>query len=154
MRFIHLAATLSCLLISIQQTQAASIVDNKHDETIAYLQTYGYLPADAKKSEKISDKMFRQALKKLQVSEKRCLLVKIRENFHKKGMKLMTAFALFTIYHIFGKNMIHFLLDKLVNRNYRVTCKKCDSCKHKKYFGIHLNLSQPHSANQITFQFV
>ena len=49
-------------------------------------------------------------------------------------MKLMTAFALFTIYHKFGKNMIHFLLDKLVNRNYRVTCKKYDSCKHKKVF--------------------
>lgn len=83
MRFIHLAATLSCLLISIQQTQAASIVDNKHDETIAYLQTYGYLPADSKNSEKISDKMFIKALKIFQVSEKKFMFNLLIKNIVK-----------------------------------------------------------------------
>lgn len=68
-KFIHLAATLSCLLISINKFEAASIVDAKHDETVAYLQTFGYLPVE--NEQKIPDKLFRQALKKFQVSERR-----------------------------------------------------------------------------------
>lgn len=67
-RFFQLT-TFCFLLISINEIQSASIVDSKRSETIAYLQNFGYLP-EAKFSEKISDEMLREALKKFQVSGK------------------------------------------------------------------------------------
>lgn len=64
-----LAFVISCLLISIYETQAASLIGSKQSETIAYLKEFGYLPKTEENNEKISDEIFVEALKKLQVSE-------------------------------------------------------------------------------------
>lgn len=66
MKFLY--PTAICLLISIHEIQTASVVGNKHSETIAYLQSFGYLP-EAKNNKEITHKELKHALKQLQVSK-------------------------------------------------------------------------------------
>lgn len=58
-----------CLLISIYEINTAIVVSGKHSETIAYLQSFGYLPR-GKNNNEITHKELRQALMQLQVSLK------------------------------------------------------------------------------------
>jgi hypothetical protein len=56
-----------CLLISIYEIHTATVVGGKHSETIAYLQSFGYLP-EGKHNKEITHQELKQALKQLQVS--------------------------------------------------------------------------------------
>lgn len=57
-----------CLLISIYEIHTASVVaSGKHTETIAYLQSFGYLP-EGKNNKEFTQKELKHALKQLQVS--------------------------------------------------------------------------------------